>query len=109
MGPAYASHDLVFARDDGSIWEPELFGKAFAALVKPAGLGHLRLHDLRHSCASILLKAGVNAKVVSERLGHSTIAITLDLYSHLLPGLQRAASDAIESSLERALDERRKA
>lgn len=103
LGPAYTKLDLVFARDDGSIWEPELFGKAFAALVKRAGLGHLRLHDLRHSCASILLKAGVNAKVVSERLGHSTIAITLDLYSHLLPGLQAEASEKIETSIETAI------
>jgi len=108
MGPAYEAHDLVFPREDGSIWEPELFGKAFAALVKRAGLGHLRLHDLRHSCASILLKAGVNAKVVSERLGHSTIAITLDLYSHILPGLQHEASSKIESSIEDAIRSRRR-
>ena len=107
VGPKYNVLDLVFPREDGSVWEPESFGKAFVNLVKRAKLGHVRLHDLRHSCASILLKAGVHVKVVSERLGHSTIAITLDLYSHLLPGLQRDASDKIESSIENAIKNRR--
>ena len=107
VGPKYNVLDLVFPREDGSVWEPELFGKAFIGLVKRAKLGHLRLHDLRHSCASILLKAGVHVKVVSERLGHSTIAITLDLYSHILPGLQREASDKIEASIDAALNKRR--
>lgn len=107
VGPGYNSLDLVFPREDGSVWEPEAFGKAFTGLVRRAKLGHIRLHDLRHSCASILLKAGIHVKVVSERLGHSTVAITLDLYSHLLPGLQRDASDKIEASIDAAVRKRR--
>ena len=77
-----------------------VFGKAFAVVAKDAEIGHVRLHDLRHACASLVLKNGVHAKVVSERLGHSTISITLDTYSHVLPGLQEAAADKLDDLLK---------
>ncbi len=89
-------------REDGSAWEPESFGKAFALVAKDAAIGHVRLHDLRHACASLVLKNGVHAKVVSERLGHSTISITLDTYSHVLLGLQKAAADKLDDLLKSA-------
>lgn len=76
---AYVDLDLIFPRESGAIWHPDLFGKSFGSVAKRAAIGHVRLHDVRHSCASLMLKSGVLAKVVSERLGHSTIAITLDL------------------------------
>ena len=60
----------------------------------------IRLHDLRHTHATLLLLAGTHPKVVQERLGHSSIAITLDTYSHVLPGLQEKAALAFESTLE---------
>ncbi len=101
-GGAYGSLDLIFPREDGSVWEPELFGKAFSVVAKDAGVGHVRLHDLRHACASLMLKSGVHAKVVSERLVHSTISITLDTYSHVLPGLQEAAADKLDDLLKLA-------
>jgi len=69
--------------------------------VKAADLEGLRLHDLRHAHATLMLQAGVHPKVVSERLGHASVNITLDTYSHVLPGLQEAAAAAID----RALDE----
>ena len=63
----------------------------------------LRFHDLRHTHASHLLRAGVSAKVVSERLGHSTVGMTLDVYSHVLPGMQEDAASRIDSVLRKAI------
>jgi integrase len=81
-GPAYHDHGLVFAREDGTpIW-PRTFSRSFDNHVRDAGLPKIRLHDLRHSHATLALQAGVHPKVVQERLGHATIAITLDTYSH---------------------------
>jgi hypothetical protein len=62
---------------------------------RPPGLPKIRLHDLRHSYASAALAAGIPAKVISERLGHATIAVTMDIYSHVLPGLDREAADSV--------------
>ncbi len=68
-------------------------------MVKRAGLRRIRVHDLRHSHATILLRQGVAAKIVSERLGHASIGITLDTYSHVLPGMQREAAESIDRAL----------
>jgi integrase len=65
-------------------------------LVRRCGLNGIRLHDARHTHASLLLKQNVHPKVVSERLGHAGIAITLDLYSHVVPGLQQAAANKFD-------------
>ena len=59
----------------------------------------VRFHDLRHTCATLLLTKGVHPKIVSEMLGHSSIAITLDIYSHVIPGMQEAAATAMEDAL----------
>jgi integrase len=64
-----------------------------------AGVTPIRFHDLRHTAATLLLEQGVNPKIVSEMLGHTTIAITLDLYSHVTPGMQRQAADAMSRAL----------
>ena len=85
-------NDFVFIRHDGSPINPNAVTLALQRVIKNAGLKHLRLHDLRHTHATLLLKAGVHPKVVSERLGHANIGITLDIYSHVLPGLQEAAA-----------------
>ena len=66
-----------------------------------AGLPDIRFHDLRHSAAMWLLTLGIHPKVVQERLGHATIAITLDTYSHILPDIQRGAAEALETALTR--------
>jgi len=72
----------------------------FAKVLRKAGLPHLRFHDLRHSHTSLLLKAGVHPKIVSERLGHANIGITLDTYSHVLPGLQERAAECFDEMLD---------
>ena len=104
FGPLYQDHGLIFPRPDGCPWPPDAFSTAFASLVRRSKLPHLRFHDLRHTHASQLLKRGVHPRVVSERLGHSTIAITLDTYSHVLPGLQRDAAMEIDTALREAID-----
>lgn len=69
-------------------------------MLKKAGLPHIRFHDLRHTHATLLLKAGIHSKIVSERLGHANIGITLDTYSHVLPGLQERAAECFDEMLE---------
>ncbi len=71
----------------------------FKPLLKRAGLPQIRFHDLRHTCATLLLGRNVNPKIVSEMLGHATIAITLDTYSHVLPNMQDHAVKAMEDAL----------
>lgn len=86
---------LVFTAPDGAPVNPESFSDHFARLVKSAGLPVIRLHDLRHGHASLALAAGVHPKVVSERLGHSSVAFTLDVYSAVIPGLQEEAAEKV--------------
>ena len=104
IGPAYQDSGLICAAPDGAPWKPDNLTTAFLKLAKRAGLGDLRYHDLRHSHASQLLRQGVHPKVVSERLGHSTVAITLDTYSHVLPGIQEQAALSIDASLRAAIE-----
>ena len=103
LGPAYHDRDLICPREDGSPWPPDMLSTAFAALVRRSGLSHVRFHDLRHTHATQLLKQGVHPKIVSERLGHSNIGITLDTYSHVLPGMQEDAMAVFDGSLRAAL------
>jgi integrase len=84
---------------DGRPIHPNLFTVRFATLARKAGLGDVRLHDLRHFYASELLRRGVHPKVASEALGHSSVAFTMDTYSHLVPSMGEAAAEAIESAL----------
>ena len=84
--------DLVFARLDGSPMLPDTVTHAWIKLPRRTGFRGIRLHDARHTHASLLLKQGVHPKIVQERLGHATIATTLDTYSHVAPGLQEAAA-----------------
>ncbi len=87
-GPAWSDeHDLVFRDDLGDVVNPDWFSREFARQVKASGLGRIRFHDLRHSYATLALKAGVHPKVVSERLGHATVGITLDRLSHVTPAI----------------------
>ncbi len=71
----------------------------FQPLLKRAGLPQIRFHDLRHTCDTLLLTKNVNPKIVSEMLGHATVAITLDTYSHILPNMQSEAAKAMEDAL----------
>jgi ABC-type Fe3+-hydroxamate transport system substrate-binding protein len=92
--------DRVFTNDIGEPLRPGSIGQAFMRLVKSSGVRTIRLHDLRHTHASHLLAAGVNAKVVSERLGHSSVSFTLDVYGQVMPG-QQAEAAALAASLLR--------
>ncbi len=99
-GPSRADeHGLVFPRTGGRPWPPDSFSAEFARQLRLAGQPRVRFHDLRHAHASQLLRLGVHPKVVSERLGHSSVGITLDTYSHLLPGMQAEAAAKINGAL----------
>ncbi len=88
-------HDLVFTTALGEPIHPERLTRSFAQYVKAAGVPSIRLHDLRHTHATLALQAGIHAKHVSERLGHSTVAITLDTYSHAIPAMQEEAAERV--------------
>jgi integrase len=98
-GEAWNEQGLAFTREDGRPLRPEYVTRHFQALTKEAGLPIIRLHDLRHTNASIALAAGVDLKVVSDRLGHSTTAITADLYTHVSRGVGRVAAEKIAEVL----------
>lgn len=95
----YAPYDLVCCMQDGKPINPESLSSYFADTTKRLGFP-VRFHDLRHTHASLLLKAGINPKIVSERLGHNSIEITLNTYSHVMPGLQKEAADKFEEMLK---------
>ena len=97
MGPRWKDSGLVFTWPDGRPLHPERFSKWFEQHARAVGLPKIRLHDVRHSYATAALAAGIPAKVVSERLGHATIAITLDVYSHVIPGMDAQAANAVAS------------
>ena len=98
-GAAYRSSGYVFTYEDGRPLRPAHISRTFDTIVERAGLPRISFHGLRHEHASLMLSAGVDIAVVSKRLGHSTIAVTSDLYSHLLADANRAAADAAESQL----------
>jgi integrase len=98
--------DLVFVKADGTSPHPDVFSQLFDRTVAKLDVPDISLHDLRHTHATLLLKAGVNVKVVSERLGHANIAFTMHVYQHVLPGMQAAAADTFSLLLR---NERNKA
>ncbi|HEV8536029.1 MAG TPA: site-specific integrase [Candidatus Limnocylindria bacterium] len=98
-GPAWIDHDLVFSNAIGGPLPESTLRVAYRAALAGAGLPRIRFHDLRHTAATIALGRGVHPKVVSEMLGHSRTAITLDLYSHVTPTMQREAVSAMEAAL----------
>ena len=100
-GAEYQNNDLVFATGDGTpLMLRNIIRRHFRPTLKRAGLPEtLRLYDLRHTCATLLLSAGVHPKVASERLGHSSVTLTMDVYSHVLPSMQQDATEKLESIL----------
>ena len=96
-GNRWQDHDLVFSNKFGGYIEPKLLWRRFKALLVEAQLPDIRFHDLRHSAATLLLTMGVHPKVVQELLGHSQISMTLDIYSHVLPSMQRDAMSKMDS------------
>ena len=88
--------DLVFYKPDGATLLPDSVAKAGRKLAKRTGLNGIRLHDACHTHASLMLKSGTHPKIIQERLGHASIKITLDTYSHVAPGLQEAAAASFD-------------
>ncbi|MEI2810821.1 MAG: tyrosine-type recombinase/integrase [Nocardioides sp.] len=99
MGGAWPAHGLVFTREDGAVFHPDTASTVFDRLVKVSGLPRITFHGLRHTHATILLANGVPVKVVSERLGHATVQITLDTYGHVIPGLQGQAVSVFATAM----------
>jgi integrase len=99
-GVLWRENGLIFASESGEpLKRHYIKTHRFMPLLKRAGLPQIRFHDLRHTCATLLLTKNVNPKVVSEMLGHATIAITLDTYSHVLPNMQSEAAQAMEDAV----------
>jgi len=101
LGIPLKDDDLVFSNLNGNPLLPGTVSHAWTKLVNRVGLGNVRLHDARHSHASLMLKQGVHPKIVQERLGHASVQTTLDTYSHVAPGLQQAAAEGFDRLLDR--------
>lgn len=87
------SEGLVFCREAGEPYHPDLVRQSFERRVRTSAVPRIRFHDLRHTHATLMLQAGVPPKVVSERLGHATVAFTMDVYAHVIPGMQARAAE----------------
>ena len=98
-GTLWQDHGLIFASEIGTPMDPDNFSHSFVRLCERAGLGHWHPHELRHSGASLMLAQGTPLHVVSEVLGHASIAITKDVYGHLLEGDKRAAAESMTRAL----------
>jgi integrase len=99
LGAAWHDEGLVVDRGDGSHLDPDTLSGGFERLAARVGLEGVRLHDLRHAFATTLLSAGIHPKVVSEALGHSSVAFTMDTYQHVLPTMGEQVASAIETAL----------
>lgn len=100
-GEAWVNRGLIFTRENGEMLRPDYLSHLFLRLAAEVGLPRIRLHDLRHTSASLALAAGVPMKVVSQRLGHSSTAITADLYTHVVPAVAQDAADRIAALIPR--------
>lgn len=104
LGKPLQDSDFIFAHPDGSPLDPATVTHTFIKTVRRAGL-KVRLHDLRHSFASLMMAAGVNIKAISQSLGHSNVSMTLNIYSHLLPGAGKSAAEKFDRLLQPWLKE----
>ena len=102
FGHKLSDDSLVFCHPNGAPLTPDVVSHEFAKIARRAGLKGIRLHDLRHTHTSLMLQQGIHPKVVSERLGHASIQMTLDTYSHVLPGIQEAAALRFDESMRAA-------
>lgn len=106
----WEANDLIVCTGHGTPINPRNVTRSFNAIIRAARLDdgtplrRIRVHDLRHTSATLLLLAGTPAKIVSERLGHASVGITLDLYSHVLPDMQADAASAMDGILDRAMN-----
>lgn len=98
-GDSWQDKNLVFCDEKGCSFVPGTMVYRYGKLLKQVGLPHMRFHDLRHSAATILLAAGVHPKKVQELLGHSSVTITMDVYSHVLPSMQQDVAHKMDDLL----------
>jgi hypothetical protein len=106
LGIRLTDETHVYAKADGEPLQPQSISHEWPRLVAKSGLPRIRFHDLRHSHATAMLAGGVHPKIASERLGHSNIGITLDLYSHVLPGMQEDAVAKVDAAMQAARNKR---
>ena len=100
LGPGYQDQDLIFCTSHGTPLDmPGVTRRHFYPLLEAAGLPRIRVYDLRHTCATLLLAANAHPKIVSERLGHSSVTLTMDTYSHVLPTMQDGPAERLEEML----------
>nr|MBA2521198.1 site-specific integrase [Chloroflexia bacterium] len=102
LGELWQDLGFLFTGRLGTPLHVNVLDNAFRELIAGAGVPRIRFHDLRHTCATLLLAAGVHPKVVQERLGHSDVGMTLNRYSHVMPGMQEAAADALDAAIAAA-------
>ena len=99
-GARWKENDLIFPCSLGTPADPQYLLQTFKRLLKKAGLPEIRFHDLRHTAATLMLQQGVHPKIVQERLGHSNISLTLNTYSHIIPGMQEDAAKKLDAMLK---------
>jgi integrase len=104
LGEKLALDDLVFTTIEGKPIEGQNLSRAFGKLAQNAGLGHVRFHDLRHTFASLMLMRGAKPKVISEALGHASVGFTMDVYSHIIEGMQKDAMALLDEVIPDAID-----
>ena len=97
-GSAWQHNGLVFSSKSGSLLDPKHVNRILDSLAEEAGVRRIRFHDLRHTCATLLLGQGVAPRTVMEVLGHSQMSITTDLYGHVMPTTLRDAADAMDAA-----------
>jgi integrase len=107
LGVRLSDETYICAREDGEAQQPNSIGHAWDRFLASTELPRIRFHDLRHSHARALLKSNIHPKIVSERLGHSRVGLTLDTYSQVIPGMQEGTAAAIDAAFGTALDKRR--
>jgi integrase len=103
LGLGKDEQGLVFAQSTGEVINPRNFSKEFARIVRRAGVPSITFHGLRHTHITGLLQAGVHPKIACERAGHSSVALTMDLYSHVVEGMQQDAALRIDDALRKVL------
>jgi integrase len=106
VGVRQSDDTFIYSREDGEPMQPRSLSRAWEQALLRTTLPRIRFHDLRHAHATHLLSNGVHPKVASERLGHSRVGITLDLYSHVLPGMQEDAAARVDDALRQAVEKR---
>ena len=104
-GPLWQHTDYIFTMENGAPIDPDNLSREFRRIVREAGLPHGTLHGLRHAYATALLSVNVHPAVVQSALGHSSIMLTIDTYSHVMPGLEEAADRSIDDILGDAVAE----